>query len=244
MKITKLFLLFFILICISINSNSQTSAVLKGNKVSVHTIDNIHGELNGMNGYSYSNLGKFDIELRPGNHSIEFAPQYGDMSEYKLIFTAEEGKTYELKKGDKEMPVLFEAKKNVSDARIIKVNYVPVDINDPVIHLYSEKIERKNLSILTVTPEKYDIVTVVYKIDEIWGPVLETMSVTRRYNNYKKGNSFQGAVKAMSFTVELIPGEHTIEYSSLNNKGMMMIFPGNTYIVNKLKFRNCLKFNK
>jgi hypothetical protein len=236
MKTTKLFLFFISLLCTSINLNSQTSAVLKGNKVSVHTIDGVHGDLKGINGYSYSNMGGYNIELLPGNHTIEFAPHFGDKSEYELIFIAEAGKTYTIKNGDKDIPVLFDAKNIVSDARITKVNYVPVDINDPVIHLYSDKIENKNLSILSVNPEKNDIVTVVYKIDDIWGPVLEPMSVTRRYNNYKKGNSFQGAVKVMTLTVELLPGEHTIAYSSLSNKGMMLIFPGNSYIVNKLKF--------
>ncbi|RPH29896.1 MAG: hypothetical protein EHM93_16600 [Bacteroidales bacterium] len=246
MKAKFIILIVQMLHSISIISYSQTSSTIKGNKIFVHTIDGKHAVYSGgMCGYTYSLCpnGKFNYDLDSGNHSIEFSTMYGDMNEYKLFFTSEINKTYEIIKGDKGIPQIIDikAKTNVDGAVITKVNYVQQDKIDQIVHLANGNLDKTHISKLALNPEKFDVIPVIYKIDELWGPILEVMSVTWRYNGYKKGNSYKGAMKAMSFDIELSPGEHIIEYSLFSNKIDFKLEDGFTFgsysnNIYKLKF--------
>lgn len=231
---------------IVINSYPQTYATLKGEKVSVHKIDDKYGSFQGNMGYSYSIgiNGKLDIKLDSGKHSIEFLPWYGNNIEYKLTFVAEKGKTYEILKpnNDSKYPQIVDVKtkKPVGDAVITEVVYTPADKKDIIVHLYKGKMEQKSLAILSLEPEYFDIIPIVYKIDDTWGPI--TAGCMRRFNNLKLGGGdLRGAMQAMSFTIELTPGEHILEYSFHSNKVNFTIKGGFTtgsdsYEVYKLKF--------
>jgi hypothetical protein len=221
MKKISLIVLLSALLGLVFNANSQTPARLKGKKMSVHCIDGKYGPFQGNLGYSYTLglEGKCDLELAPGEHTIEFAYWTGDKAEYKLVFTAESDKTYEFirNKDDADKPQLIESKTKqpIEDALMICITHFQSDETDKTVRMYEGNVEKSKLAVLTLAPEFYDIIPLVYKIDGIWGPVLAVMW---RYNNYKKGNDFRGATKAMSFTIELLPGEHTLEYSLHSNK--------------------------
>lgn len=245
MKTVKKIILFFLALLTGINSYSQAQASLIGKKISVHKIDDKYGSFQGNMGYSYSDgiNGKLDIKIDSGKHSIEFLPWYNSI-EYKLTFVAEKDKTYEIlkPKNDSEKPQIIESKtgKPVAGAVIVEVVYTPTGKNDKVYHLFIENMEQKSLAVLSIEPEYFDIIPIVYKIDDTWGPI--TAGCMRRFNNLKLGGAdLRGAMGAMSFTIEMAPGEHILEYSFHSNKVKFSIKGGLTtmsdsYEVYKLKF--------
>ncbi|RPH29888.1 MAG: hypothetical protein EHM93_16555 [Bacteroidales bacterium] len=245
MKAIKKIILFVLVILTSLNSYSQAHASLIGKKISVHKIDDKYGPFQGNMGYSYSDgiNGKLDIKIDSGKHSIEFLPWYNSI-EYKLIFVAEKDKTYEIlkPKSNSEKPQIIESKtgKPVAGAVIVEVVYTPAGKNDKVFHLFKGNMEQKSLAVLSLEPEYFDIIPIVYKMDDTWGPI--TAGCMRRFNKFKLGGGdMRGAMEAMSFTIELAPGEHTLEYSFHSNKVKFSIKGGLTtmsdsYEVYKLNF--------
>jgi hypothetical protein len=228
MKIFKLITFLFMLLFMAINTNSQNSAVLEGKKVTVHKIDGKYGPFHYNMGYTYSVSikGILEVKLSAGEHTIEFAPWYGDYSVYKLVFTAEEGKKYELskQKGDEEKPQIIEGKTKavVKDAVFSKMKRANANKNDTIVRLYEGTIDKNKLAVLSLEPKSYDVIPIVYKIDDLWGPIFA--GCMWRFNKFKLGaNDLRGATKHMTFSIELLPGEHSLECSFHSTKVNLLI---------------------